>query len=38
MVRPAMVYGLETWAVKKADEKKLPVEDMRLPRRVYGIT
>ena len=28
----AMVYGAETWAVKKAEEGKLDVTQMRLPR------
>ena len=29
VVRPAMMYGAETWAVKKAHEKKLDVAEMR---------
>ena len=29
VVRPAMMYGAETWAVKKAQEKKLDVAEMR---------
>ena len=29
LVRPAMMYGAETWAVKKAQEKKLDVAEMR---------
>ena len=29
-VRPAMVYSAETWAVKKAHEKKLDVAEMRM--------
>ena len=27
VVRPAMMYGVETWAVKKAQEKKLDVAE-----------
>ena len=33
VVRPAMIYGAETWAVKKAQEKKLDVAEMRMLRR-----
>ena len=29
VVRPAMMYGAETWAVKKAQEEKLDVAEMR---------
>ena len=29
-VRPAIMYGAETWAVKKAQEKKLDVAEMRM--------
>ena len=30
VVRPAMVYSAETWGVKKAQEKKLDVAEMRI--------
>ena len=30
MVRPALVYGAETWALKKAQEKKMEVALMRM--------
>ena len=30
VVRPAMMYGAETWAVKKAQENKLDVAEMRI--------
>ena len=30
VVRPTMMYSAETWAVKKAQEKKLDVEEMRM--------
>ena len=30
VVRPAMMYGAETWAVKKVQEKKLDVAEMRM--------
>ena len=38
VVRPAMVYGAETWAVKKAQEKKLDMAEMRMLRWVSGVT
>ena len=37
-VRPAMMYGAETWAVKKAQEKKLDVEEMMMLRWMSGVT
>ena len=38
VVRPAMMYGSETWAVKKAHEKKLDVAEMRMLRWMSGVT
>ena len=38
VVRPAMMYGAETWAVKKAQEKKLEVAEMRMLRWMSGVT
>ena len=38
VVRPAMMYGAETWAVKKAHEKKLDVAEMRMSRWMSGVT
>ena len=38
VVRPAMLYGAETWAVKKAHEKKLDVAEMRMLRWMSGVT
>ena len=38
VVKPAMVYGAETWAVKKAQEKKLDVAEMRMLRWMSGVT
>ena len=32
IVRPAMVYGAETWAVKKAHEKKMEVAEIKMLR------
>ena len=36
--RPTMMYGAETWAVKKAQEKKLDVAEMRMLRWMSGVT
>ena len=36
--RPAMMYGAETWAVKKAQEKKLDVAEMMMLRWMSGVT
>ena len=33
-----MMYGAETWAVKKAQEKKLDVAEMRMLRWMSGVT
>ena len=38
MVRPALIYGAETWAAKKAHEKKLDVAEMRMLRWMCGVT
>ena len=37
-VRPIMMYGAETWAMKKAQEKKLDVAEMRMLRWMSGVT
>ena len=37
VVRPAMMYGAATWAVKKAQEKKLDVARMRMLRWMSGV-
>ena len=38
VVGPAMMYVAETWAVKKAQEKKLDVAEMRMLRWMSGVT
>ena len=38
VVRPAMMYGAATWAVKKAQEKKLDVAEMVMLRWMSGVT
>ena len=39
VVRPAMMYRTETWAVKKAQSKKtLDVAEMRMLRWINGVT
>ena len=37
-VRPAMLYGSETWAVKAGQERKMNVAEMRMLRWMCGIT
>ena len=37
-VRPSMMYGVETWAEQKAQEKKLYVVEMRTLRWMSGVT
>ncbi|XP_068231838.1 uncharacterized protein [Palaemon carinicauda] len=38
VVRPAMIYGAETWAINKTEEKKLDVAEMRMLRWMCGVT
>ena len=38
VVRPALIYGAETWVLKKAQEKKLEVAEMRMLRWMCGVT
>ena len=38
VVRPTMMYGAETWAIKKTQEKKLDVAEMRMLRWMCGVT
>ena len=38
IVRPAMTYGAETWAVTTALKKKLDVAEMRMLRWIIGVT
>ena len=38
VVRTAMMYGAEIWAVKKAQENKLDVAEMRMLRWMSGVT
>ena len=33
-----MMYGADTWAVKKAQENKLDVAEMKMLRRMSGVT
>ena len=37
VVRPALMYGAETWVLKKAQEKKLEVAGMRMLRWMFGV-
>ena len=38
VVRPAMMYGAETWPINKAQGQKLDVAEMRVLRWMCGIT
>uniref|UniRef100_A0A8D9FDT2 Endonuclease-reverse transcriptase n=1 Tax=Cacopsylla melanoneura TaxID=428564 RepID=A0A8D9FDT2_9HEMI len=38
VVRPAMLHGAETWAVKKVQEKRLEVAEMKMLRWSCGVT
>ena len=38
VVRPAMMYATETWAMKKVYENNLNVADMKMLRWVYEVT
>lgn len=38
VVRPALMYGAETWAITKAQERKLEVAEMRMLRWMCGLT
>ena len=38
IIRPAMTYGSECWAVKKKDENKLDLAEMRMLRLARGKT
>ena len=38
VIRPALMYGAEPWALKKAQEKKLEVAEIRMLRWMCGVT
>ena len=38
MVRPALLYGAETWATAKGQEARLEVTEMRMLRWMCGVT
>ena len=38
MIRPALMYGTETWAKKKAEERKMQSTEMRMLRWMIGKT
>ena len=38
VVRPTLMYGAETWALKRAQENKLEVAEMRMLRWMCGVT
>ena len=38
VLRPALMYRAETWALKKAQDRKLEVAEMRMLRWMCGVT
>ena len=38
VVRPALLYGAETWATTRGQEARLEVNEMRMLRRMCGVT
>ena len=38
VIRPAMLYGAETWATTKRQEKRIEVTEMRMLRWMCGVT
>ena len=38
VVRPALLYGAETWATTRGQEARLEVNEMRMLRWMYGVT
>ena len=38
VVRPAIMYGAETWSIKKSQEKKLDAVEMKMLRWMCGVT
>ena len=38
VIRPAMLYGAETWATTKRQEKRIKVTEMRMLRWMCGVT
>ena len=38
VVRPAMTYGTETWAIKESHERRMEVAEMKMLRWVQGVT
>ena len=37
VVRPAMTYGTETWAIKKSHKRRMDVAEMKMLRGVQGV-
>ena len=38
MIRPALLYGSETWSIKKAEERKMQTTKKRILRWMIGKT
>jgi hypothetical protein len=38
LARPVLIYGSETWTIRKADEKRLQAAEMKFMRKTAGFT
>ena len=38
MIRPAMLYGAETWATARGQEARLEVNETRMMKLLFGVT
>ena len=38
VVRPVMIYGSECWTLKKKDERRMETKEMKMLRRMLGVT
>lgn len=36
LIRPVMLYGSETWSLRKVEETKIAVFERKILRRIYG--
>jgi hypothetical protein len=36
LLRPVVLYGLETWALRKIEELRLMIFERKVPRKIFG--